>query len=473
MFGFSRLNTGSNSISHERPVGSTSVFSVAFILLGDVLLLQGMTFAAIFIRLNLLPAGSAVLNPGNFTGIHFAVLAIPLGFAVAGLYPGYGLHAVDRLRRRIQVIALCFAAMGAFDYLAQNGLWSRGILLITFALAFLLPIWDMIAVATLIRLRRWGMPVALFGPASERAAFSELLRNNPELGWYEAEAHDWPPENGPANRGISVAVALPPGDLQPSDGFDHLAYRHILLAPHLGPLQSHNVAARDIGPGRLILELQRKLTLKRHAFTKRLLDIVVALLLMPLALPIVMAAAAAVYILSPAWPFYVQSRRGRGGRQIRMWKIRTMVPNAEHLHPAVNENADSSTDAPKISENWEEYGKIQNDPRIVPGIGRWLRRFSIDEVPQLWNVLRGDMSLVGPRPLPDYHIAILNRDTVAIRELVRPGMTGYWQVTKRANARQSEMEFLDVYYVRNWSLWLDIYILLRTVGVVIAGRGAY
>ncbi len=465
--------TRSGSVGNDRRAAFSSHISVGFILLGDVLLLQAMTLAAIFVRLELLPPSSAVVNPGNFTGIHFAVLLIPVGFAVAGLYPGYGLHAVDRLRRRVLVILLSFAAIGAFDYLAQNGLWSRGILLVTFGFALLLPIWDMVAIAALLRLRRWGIPVALFGPMAERAAFSKLLKSNPELGWYEAEAHDWPPDNGPADRGISVAVALPPGDLQSNVSFDHLAYRHILLAPNLGPLQSHNVAARDIGPGRLIIEMQRTLTLRRHAFTKRLLDIVVVLLLLPIALPIILMAALAVYAISPAWPFYVQPRRGRGGHPIHMWKIRTMIPDADKLHPAVAEAGEKAAVEAAATDDWTRNGKVKDDARIIPGIGRWLRRFSIDELPQLWNVFCGDMSLVGPRPLPDYHLAILSQEAINIRELVRPGMTGFWQVTKRADALQSEMEFLDIYYVRNWSLWLDFYILLKTAGVVVAGRGAY
>ncbi len=449
---------------------------VFFIILGDVLLLQGMVLAAILLRLNFLPLGDVVLTPGNFTGIQVAILVIPIGFALAGLYPGYGLHAVDRLRRRVLVVLLSFAGMGAFDYLAQNGLWSRGILLIALAFALLLPIWDMIAVALLIRMRCWGIPVALFGPAADRAAFSKLLQSNPELGWYEAETHDWPPDNGPAKRGITVAVALPVEGLQPDVSFDHLAYRHILLAPALGPLQSHNVAARDIGPGRLILELQRKLALKRHSFTKRSQDVIVTLLLLPLALPITLAAAAAVYALSPAWPFYGQLRRGRNGKAFRMWKIRTMVPHAEKLHPALNpdgEKLPEESAAGGPAQDWVLQGKAKSDPRIIPGLGRFLRRFSIDELPQLWNVLCGDMSLVGPRPLPDYHLAVLSEEAANTRALIRPGMTGYWQVTKRADASQAKMEFLDTYYVRNWSLWLDIHILLRTVGAVITGRGAY
>lgn len=463
---FPRFGSDPGGHSDARSITSPSRLPVAFVLLGDTVLLQVMTLAATYVRLHLLPMGQTELSSGNIIGIHYAVMIIPIGFALAGLYPGYGLNAVDRLKRRVYVIALGFASMAAFDYLAQNGLWSRGILLIAFAFALLLPIWDMIAVSLLVRMRCWGVPVVLFGPASARAAFSELLVSNPELGWYQAEAHDWPPNNGPATRGISVAVALPPADLQPDTSFDALAYQHILLAPQIGPLQSHNVTARDVGPGRLILEMQRTLVLRRHAFTKRMIDICVAALLLLLSSPVIVIALLAVYILSPGLPFYVQARSGKGGKPIHIWKIRTMIPDAEKLHPAVNEEAETGAD------DWIQYGKLRNDPRIIPGIGHWLRRFSIDELPQLWNVLRGDMSLVGPRPLPDYHLAKLSPASIAIREMVRPGITGFWQVTQRATASQLVIESQDIYYVRNWSLWLDLYIALRTIGVVIAGRGA-
>ena len=105
--------------------------------------------------------------------------------------------------------------------------------------------------------------------------------------------------------------------------------------------------------------------------------------------------------------------------------------------------------------------------------GAFLRKFSIDELPQLWNVLRGEMSLVGPRPLPEYHHKKLSQRACAVRDTVRPGLTGFWQVSGRSNNGHHEMESLDTFYVHHWSLWLDIYILLRTVWVVLSRDGAY
>lgn len=450
-------------------VGNRQILAGLFLLAGDLLLLQVMLFAASRIRLGLLPNDAGEFSAGNFIGMHVFVLVVPVGFALASLYPGYGLHPVERLRRRVLITIFGFVCLGAYDYLAQNGLWSRGILLMAFAFSLLLPVWDAIAVAILVRMRWWGVPVALFGSPERRAEFSRLLQINPKVGWNEVEAHDWPPSNDPAKRGVTVAVILPPEDPHAVTDFDGLIYQHILLVPQWRALQSLNVTARDIGSGSLVLEMRRSLFLRRHAMFKRLTDIVLAAPALILFAPLIALSALAIVAVSPGWPFYAQLRRGRGGSPIRVWKIRTMVPNADRLHPAETA-AGAGGDSGRTE--WRGNGKVPRDPRIVPHVGHFLRRFSIDELPQLWNVLVGDMGLVGPRPLPDYHLALLTPTSVRIRELVRPGITGMWQISSRENGSPAEIEFNDTFYVRNWSLWLDFHILLHTTAVVLVGRGA-
>ena len=120
---------------------------------------------------------------------------------------------------------------------------------------------------------------------------------------------------------------------------------------------------------------------------------------------------------------------------------------------------------------WERDQKLKRDPRVTP-IGRFLRRTSLDELPQLWNILRGEMSLVGPRPIVEEEIARYG-DKFPLYIKVIPGLTGLWQVSGRNNITYEERVSLDAYYVRNWSVWLDVYILLRTVWVVLTGEGAY
>jgi len=192
---------------------------------------------------------------------------------------------------------------------------------------------------------------------------------------------------------------------------------------------------------------------------KRTFDVVTAALGLLLLAPLFVMVALAVSAGSPGPPFFRQRRVGRGGREFVMWKFRTMVADAEQLRAQL---VPASREA--------EWLHLDADPRVTP-LGRLLRRSSVDELPQLINVLRGDMSLVGPRPLPvDEHARIPG--WAASRAAVRPGVTGLWQVQGRTTLGFQEMLRLDCEYARDPSLRRDLAILLRTVPAVLTGKGA-
>jgi exopolysaccharide biosynthesis polyprenyl glycosylphosphotransferase len=194
---------------------------------------------------------------------------------------------------------------------------------------------------------------------------------------------------------------------------------------------------------------------------KCLIDRSLGVLALVLLSPILLAVAVAVRVESPGPVLFRQLRTGKDGRQFTMVKFRTMVRDAAERRPALLEQNDGDG----------VLFKLRDDPRVTP-LGRMLRRYSLDELPQIFNVVAGDMSLVGPRPpLPDE--VDLYEKHVHRRFAVKPGMTGLWQVSGRADLTWAESVQLDLRYVDNWSLLLDLQILGRTLGTVLRGQGAY
>jgi exopolysaccharide biosynthesis polyprenyl glycosylphosphotransferase len=191
---------------------------------------------------------------------------------------------------------------------------------------------------------------------------------------------------------------------------------------------------------------------------KRAMDLAIVAPVLPLLAPVLLAAGITIKLNSRGPVFFAQERVGRSGRRFRLYKFRTMVADAEERRA---ELLHASTDP-----NWL---KLDHDPRITR-VGRWLRRLSLDELPQLWNVLRGEMSLVGPRPLIPAEDERVQARARGVN--LTPGITGYWQVLGRTRIPFEEMVKLDYLYVMNWSLWEDVRLMLRTLPVVLGGRGA-
>ncbi len=204
-----------------------------------------------------------------------------------------------------------------------------------------------------------------------------------------------------------------------------------------------------------------------YFYARRLLDLAIVLPALLPTIPVLFLLAWWVRLVSHSSPFFTQTREGFGGKPINILKLRTMYPDAEQrLERHLAEN-------PEAKAEWERSYKLKRDPRILPGVGYFLRKTSLDELPQLFNVVRGEMSLVGPRPFPAYHLERFSPEFRELRHSVLPGITGFWQVLARSDSDLKLQEELDTYYIRNWSPWLDIYLLFRTVMAVLGSKGAY
>jgi undecaprenyl-phosphate galactose phosphotransferase len=199
-------------------------------------------------------------------------------------------------------------------------------------------------------------------------------------------------------------------------------------------------------------------------FTKRAFDIVFSLVLLILLAPL-FALLSAIVAWDGGSPIFGHRRIGLNGRSFYCWKFRSMQLNADVIL------AELLAKDPVAAKQWQTNFKLTNDPRITP-IGRFLRKTSLDELPQLWNVLIGEMSIVGPRPVVEAELDRYYGKDVFYYTLVRPGLTGLWQVSGRSSTTYERRVFLDSWYVRNWSLWMDMVIFFETVPSVIAQRGA-
>lgn len=226
-------------------------------------------------------------------------------------------------------------------------------------------------------------------------------------------------------------------------------------------LRSRPVSIRSA----MLLEHGNRLMLPGSRMTKRLLDFTLLIVTLPITVPIMLTLAAIVKLTSKGPVFFRQARIGDRGKVFYAYKFRTMRPDAvEVLEQYLRKH-------PELRRQWEEDHKLKDDPRITT-VGQFLRKVSLDELPQLLNVLKGEMSLVGPRPIVEAEVERYG-ETYKLYTSVLPGITGLWQVSGRNDISYDERVRFDEFYVQNWSLWLDLYILLRTIRVIIFREGAY
>ncbi len=411
-------------------------------------------------------------------------------YAARQLYPAIAMSPVEELRRLTVTTTALFLILATLSFYVRNNLiFSRAIFGISWALALVLvPAGRSLARALAVRLSIWGEAVAVVGLGPKGRTVIEYLQKNPRLGLKPVvvlngfdedsgpvpdvavfEFADWAlGERLPELAGVKTAIVI--GDETPQKWLSAIIDEHageferlIVISGSRQP-GSLWVTPCDLG-GVLGLEVRQNLLNARQRFVKRALDIVAVLAGGIVLVPVFAAISAIIKISAGGNLFYGQRRIGLSSARFRMWKFCSMVPDADRVLQSYLDRD------PELRREWDADHKLKNDPRVT-WVGRYLRSWSLDELPQLWNVLVGEMSLVGPRPIVDAEV-IKYGHRYKYYAAVRPGITGMWQVSGRNNVTYDERTLLDEYYVRNWSVWLDIYILVRTLGIVVRRSGAY
>ncbi len=461
-------------------------WATAAIVFIDILALELSLLFACQLRFLFQKLFPIALERPQYAGLALGVLSLPLLYYWVGLYPGHGMSAVERLRARVYATFMVFVVLLVWNYVFHDRQWSRGVLLLTMLFTLVIPpLLEALLRKHLIANGICGVPVIILGAGNVGSLVAAQLKKRTDLGFVpvailDDDSRKWGtqihgfPVIGPIElirhlegRAKVVLVAIPSLHREKlAELVQTLSFPSIIIVPDLLGIQSLWITSRDLG-GVLGLEVRKNLLVPSNRILKRMLDYGVALPLALLSLPFVLICAAWIKVVSRGPALFKQEREGNGGKRFTVYKLRTMFPDAERLLE------EYLHDHPEEKLIWLRFYKLKKDPRVLPGIGWFLRRYSLDELPQLWNVLRGDMSLVGPRPFPFYHLSSFPNNFRALRTSVMPGLTGLWQVSDRSDGDVVVQEREDTYYIRNWSLWLDVYILLQTVKRVLLPRGAY
>lgn len=409
-----------------------------------------------------------------------------LGLAAANLYPAPGLNPPEEIRLIFLSISSVSATLLTAHMLFQPaGLPPPSVIVIHWLSSLLLiPLGRSIARSFFAQCWWWGTALVVCGQGDALAKTVRELEENPRLGFkvigrVQDEDGSGVSVDGVADQGSTQARALVesgvnylliarngrhPDEMIPLLKSHSLTFPHVIMLADSVGSTTLAVATRDLG-GALGLEMQHKLLIPFYQQLKRWMDLALSITGGLVILPLLAILATLVRMDSPGPVFFRQERIGKNGKPFKVWKFRTMYVDAEvRLQQILEER-------PDLKAEFEQFHKLRQDPRVTR-FGDFLRKSSLDELPQLWNVMRGEMGLVGPRPVSREEVLQMQsaRDLILS---VRPGITGYWQVSGRNNISYTERVQMELYYVRKWSIWFDLYLLGRTIRTVISGHGAH
>ena len=413
------------------------------------------------------------------------ITALTICFSCLGLYTGSGPSPFERFRLRFLGFLLITGAL-LIALLPSDNLTGVIAAAASFAVVILLAGFyaDQLVRLVLVQCGLWNARTLIAGPESDARRLAQtLLQDDAGFGLrpvcflftgdvtagarQDASLPQITDLQDIAAGDVEIAVFTSARDLAEKQMTEPVALGHFRTLVLDSSIDKRDLwqTTRDLGiaQGR---EVVCPAARARSRWIKRLFDIFIAVPAAILTAPIVLIAALAIFCIDPGAVFYAQTRVGLDRRAVRIFKLRTMYKDSEaRLERILAQNAAAKAE-------WQRYFKLRDDPRVLPVVGHFLRMSSIDELPQLWNVLRGDISLVGPRPFPAYHLQSFDADFQTMRASVPPGITGLWQVSARSDGDLDVQVQQDTQYIQNWSIWLDTYLMFQTIGAVFAGRGA-
>ncbi len=413
-------------------------------------------------------------------------LLFTMVYSVRGLYPAVGKGLVEEFRLLTITTSMIYLIVSSFSFImhAVTALSRLSVGFMWLLSLVLVPAGRIIIRTILARNDLWGEPAAIIGPPRVCQEIAARYWNDLKAGIYPVVIFT-PYDKNDGFNNLSPKINMHEIMRYSAENHIHTAvvvysrleelsrlreryqdtFERIILVRESDDeglvLSGLSVGEYD---GLLRFEIRQNLLDRWAQRQKRVMDLFGSVLGLILLSPVLAISALMIKLESPGPVFYKQKRMGKKGKVIHMVKFRTMHVNAEQmLDEYLSENE-------AMKEEWDQYQKLREDPRIFRA-GKLLRRFSIDELPQLWNVLLGQMSLVGPRPI------MLDQETQYGENLkhymrVLPGLTGMWQISGRNRTTFAQRADFDLNYVMNWSIWLDIYILVRTIWVVLTRDGA-
>ncbi len=439
--------------------------------------------------------GITTMQVENKTAFFISLIILPIA-RLAGLYPGLGLGSVVEFRQLARVLfatLLVFAGIGWFCF---PQLWMFYSIVGIIAFVFALPVTmsaRFVARSLAKRCSWWGAPILIVAEPQRGLELYRRMMREVEHGFRPVGLLLDPNQYWGLNHTVQTNE-MPVYDIRHTDETAlNLGVTWVIVSPcanrDVAPVLDHSLAAI---PNKILLSSgQMDLSIWDQMFcvgsstglrfggaqpstlqlvAKRVLDLVLTSMVLMVGFPVLVVLCTLVRMSSRGPIFYSQRRLGYGGREFKAWKFRSMRQNADRLLDQY------LSDNPSARKEWDETHKLADDPRVTR-IGKFLRASSFDELPQLWNVLCGEMSLVGPRPIvdsPTYDASYVHqyKDEFEAYKTVRPGLTGLWQVRCRNSGVYELRIYWDMYYIRNWSIWLDLYLIMRTIKTVAMREGS-